>query len=354
MVNNQKISPAQRAMRFAEMTRKYEQMLPSQNFAENTSLQWQLPKARFLSKITLIVKGTFKLTHANKTTYTASNFDKHNLLKRLRLSINNGFNPFDISGNMLSLYNKINKFSKPSADNFSLDVRTTANSVSSGGATNTVSMVLELPITINERDPIGLILLQNEQSIVTLNIDTGAITDIMTDTDITSSALSVTITPVIETFSIPAIPDAIPDYSIVKLVNEQSEQIVNTNEMTVKLPVGLTYRKFMLYLASDSIYTAIEHSYISYFKLQFNQADTPIYIPADYVAYKNKMDYDGALPVGAYAFDLSAQGIANLGGGRDYIDTERLTEAWLSIGFNSLGGSTNYVYLTSEKLAKLV
>jgi hypothetical protein len=351
-MQNQKLSPAQRAMYFANATRKYEQMLPSQAFVENQTISFQLPKTRFLSKIYLIMKGSFKVTHASKTSYTKSVFDKHNLVKRVRMSINNGFNPFDISGSMLNLYNKMNKFAVPTADNFSLDVL--GNVVSSGGTVNTVSNVYELPITINERDPIGLLLLQNEQSIVSLNVDCGSIKDLMTDTDITISDINITITPVIETFSIPQVPDAVPDYSIVKLVNEQTEHIVNTSEMTVKVPVGLTYRKLGLYLASDTAKTAITHDKLSYFKFVFNQADTPVYVPADQVAYKNKVDYAGSIPVGAYLFDLSSQGIANLGGGRDYIDTERLTECWVTLGFNGLSGSTNYVTMFSEKLAKLM
>jgi hypothetical protein len=353
-MGTQKVSPAQRLLNFANMTRKYVQMLPSQSFAENSTLSFQIPKARFLSKITLIVKGTFKLAHGSKTTYTASNFNKHNLLKRVRLTINNGFNPFDISGNMLSLYNIINKYNQADADTFGLDARTTTSSVSSGGATNTVSMVYELPITLNDKDLIGMLMLQNDQSIVTLNVDCSTILSVMTDTDITSSAISITVTPVLETFSIPLIPDAIPDYSIVKLVNEQSENIVNTNEMIVKVPTGLTYRKFGLYLASDTIYTPIPHANISYFKIQMNQADTPVNIPADMVAYQNKIDYDGGLPLGCYVFDFATQGIANYGSGRDYIDTERLQEFWVTIGFSGLSGATNYVYLFKEMLAKLV
>jgi hypothetical protein len=227
------------------------------------------------------------------------------------------------------------------------------NVSSSSGTENDISMVLDLPITLNDRDAIGLILLQNEQSIVTLNVDCASIASIMTETDHTTDNLSISITPVVETFSIPMIPDAIPDYSIIKLVNEQSENIVSTNEMTVKLPIGLTYRKLGLYLASDTAYTPIDHSKISGFQLVFNQADSPINVPADYVAYQNKVDYDGSLPLGSYVFDFSSQGIANLGGGRDYIDTERLTECWIKILFDGLTGSTNYVYTFAEKLAKL-
>jgi hypothetical protein len=347
----QKLSPDQRARMFSQMTRKYEQVLPSEKFKENSTLSFQLPKTRFLSKITLHVRGTFKTAHGSKTSFTKSIFDKFNLVRRVRLSINNGFNPYDISGNMLSLYNKANHYQRPDADVFDLDVL--GNVVSVSGTTNTVTYALELPISLNDRDPIGLLLLQNEQSIVTLNVDTSSLSSIMTDNDITISDDSIYFTPVLETFSIPLIPDAIPDYSIVKLVNEQSENIVSTNEMIVKLPLGLTYRKLGVYLASDTAYTPIPHANISGFQLIFNQADTPINVSSDHVARKNRVDYDGSMPVGSYMFDFSSQGIANLGGGRDYVDTERLTECWLKVQFSGLSGASNYIHLFSEKLAKL-
>jgi hypothetical protein len=56
--------------------------------------------------------------------------------------------------------------------------------------------------------------------------------------------------------------------------------------------------------------------------------------------------------VGYFAFDFSTQGIANLGGSRDYIDTEKLQEFWLKINFKNLTGNSNYVYVVSEKLAR--
>lgn len=351
MANNQ-VPASVRAQNFVLNTSKYLQKLSKKSFEENTTLSWDLPKVRFLSKISLICKGTFKATHASKTSYTKSTFDKYNLLRRVRMTLNNSFNPYNISGAMLAQYNKINKITHSTVDNFSLDVL--GNVVSSGGTSNSLSFVIELPITLNERDPYGLLMLQNEQTLATLNLDTSTLASIMTDTDITLADMSIEITPVIESFSIPQRPDSVPDFSLIKLVNEQSEMIVGTDEMTVMVPIGNTYRKIWLYLASDANFTPISHAKIKEFHLILNQADYPIVIPADYVAYQNKKNYDGALGVGTYCFDFSEQGLANLGGSRDYLDTERLTRLELKIVFDGLTGSTNYVYLNSERIAKLV
>lgn len=349
---NAKLNPTQRAALFAQSTRQYKQELPSMTFKEGETISISLPKTRFLSKISLKVKGSFKVTHASKTTYTKAKFDKYKLLRQVRMSINNGFNPYQIGGVELYLYNLMNRFNAAGADNFGLDAL--ENVVSSGGTVDKVSYVLDLPMTLNDRDPVGLVMLQNEQTVVTLSVDCGYIKDLMTDTDITISDINIQVTPVIETFSIPMIPDAVPDYSVIKLVNEQIENVVGAGDMIIKLPVGLTYRKIMLYVATDTGFTPIDHTKLGNFQLVFNQADTPVNVSADHVAYENRKAFGGSLPAGCYAFDFSSQGIANYGGGRDYIDTERLTEFWLKVNFKEISGSSNYVYVVAEKLARLV
>jgi hypothetical protein len=351
--NKPKYTPAQRLVLFAQLTRKYEQQNPTAIFADNTQLNLPLPKARFLSHIYLLVKGSFKAAHASKTSFAFANFGKYNLLKRVQLSINNGFNPYDISGNMLSIYNSVNKFSVSDSDPYGINV--CGNTVSAAGTTNEVCFLVELPITVNKRDMIGLVNLQDPTMIASLNLTCGAMLDMIAtaDKDVTISNVNINITPIIESFSVPTNPDAIPDYSVLKLVHEQSENVVNTNEMTIKLPIGLIYRKFFIYLAQDANFTPIDTSKVAGFSIVFNQADSPVQVPAQYVAYKNTQDYDAGLPKGCYAFDFSTQGIANMGGGRDYIDSEKITEFWLKISFNNLTGSSNYVYEVSEQLAKL-
>lgn len=350
-VQNKKLTATQRAILFDQATRQYIQALGTMQFSENDTITTVLPKTRFLSKISLLVQGTFKLTHATKTSFTPATFDIYNLLRQVRLSINNGFNPYQISGPMLALYNKMLSYKNITDNNNNIHYFT--NTVSSSGATNTISMLLDLPLTVNERDTIGLILLQNSQTSVELGIDCNPVTSIMTDTDITVSSVNINITPILETYSIPAIADAVPDYSIIKIVNQQVENVVSAGEMTIKLPIGLTYRKLGVYIASDTKFTPMNASYINQFQLVFNQADFPYSIPANYLQARNAQQYGMSLPAGAYVFDFSDNGIVNYGSGRDYIDTEKLTEFWLKVTFNNITGNSNYVYVIAEKLAKL-
>ena len=125
------------------------------------------------------------------------------------------------------------------------------------------------------------------------------------------------ITPVITTFSIPAVPQAFPDLSVLKLLQSQVNEAPTSGQMTVRLPVGTTYRKIFLDMGGIGIPGTID--------VIFNQADTPYSITPRYLRAINEEMYGDELPADVYALDFSYQGIANLGGLRDYIDTERLT-----------------------------
>lgn len=347
-----KLTPAQRAANFNLQTRMYEQTLGSLLFKEGTTIQGTLPKSRFASKLYLMVSGTFKCTHAAKTTFSKSLFDKYNVLKQVRVNYNSGFNPYQISGSKLYLYNKLlqgkNKFLD--GDVFGTDVL--ENNVSAGGTTNKIKFTLELPFNINDRDTIGLMNLQYPTASTTLEIDCDNLTKVMTDTDVTVSEVNLTITPVLRTFSIPALADAVPDYSVIKLVNEEQRPISGNGDVRFELQTGLTYRKLMLYITSDGV-TPIDPSKVIRFQLAFQQADTPYTIPADYLAYKNKIQYQGSLPLGCYVFDFTDSGFVNYAGSRDYVDTENLTQLDLVITFAGLTGTDNRIYIVPEKLGKM-
>lgn len=350
MINQQpvKLSPSQRANLFAQSTRQYKQELPSMTFKEGQQVSITLPKTRFLSRIFIKVKGTINRkegvsTNIDNLFYDAMNdFSIYKILRQIRLSINNGFNPYQIGGKELALYNAITV--QCNMGYLPVQYENTVESDSFP-----FCYTLELPITINERDPIGLLMLQNEQTSVTLSVDCGYFAEME---GFISGDLE--ITPTLETFSIPQLPEAIPDYSIIKIVNQQVEQGRKVGDNIVKLPVGLTYRKIIMYLThSDG--EPVQHKHINNFQLVFNQADTPYNINSDQLRYENEISY-GQLPDGVYVFDFSNQGIANLGGGRDYIDTERLTEFWLKINTNVTGVDTEGINITiiKENLARLV
>ncbi len=346
------LTPAQRSANFNLQTRQYIQSLGTMTFGQGQTISQIMPKSRFAQKLTLLVSGTFTCTHATKTTFVKSQFDKYNILKQIRLNYNSGFNPYQISGSKLYLHNLITQGRNKFLDSDVFATNVLQNVVAVGGAINTIKFALDCPLSINERDTIGLINLQNLESSLTLEIDCDNVATVMTDTDITVSAVNITITPVLTTFSVPALPDAVPDYSILKLVNEDARQIIGNGENRFILQTGLTYRRIMFYITSDGV-TPIANANLTKIQLAFNQADTPYSVSSDYLAYKNKLEYQGSLPVGCYCIDFADSGQVNYAGARDYVDTESLTQFELVLTFSGLAGNNNKIYIIPEKLAKL-
>jgi hypothetical protein len=349
-----KLSPAQRSANFKLATRRYEQTLPTMTYADASTISVILPKSRFGAKLYIQIAGSFTCTHATKTTFAKQPNGMYNLLKQIRLQLNNGFNPYQISGRDLYLYNQVSDSTNDFLDSDPDGTSVMGNVVSSAGTVNTIKYTLEMPLTINERDEVGIVNLQNPETSCTLSIDCDTIkTSLMSDTDIAVSAVNIVITPVLVSFSIPALPDAVPDYSIIKLVSEQMINIPSNGDFRIALATGLTYRKILIYVASDTLGTPLSTAQLTKIQLAFNQADVPISVSADYIAWKNKVDYQGSLPKGCFCLDMSTQGIANLGGSGDYIDTDGITNFELVLSFAGISGTTNTVWVIAEKLAKL-
>lgn len=336
----QQITPAQRAELFAIHTRQHIQELPAiTGLGVDRSISFSLPKTRLLAKIALVVEGTVTIATAAAT--SLARFSPYSLLRRVQVSINNGFNPVNVSGAELYLTNIARhngEVFKPIVGN----ERTLAPLLTVG--THPFRFTAEMPITLNERDAVGLILLQNEETVVNVNIDIGPLASFIVPGAAVITFPTFTITPVITTFSIPAVTQAFPDLSVLKLLQSQVNEAPTSGVMTVRLPVGTTYRKLFLDLNGIAIPGTID--------VIFNQADVPYSITPRYLRAINEEMYGDELPADVYALDFSYQGIANLGGLRDYIDTERLTEFWLRFPV-AAGGAGRLVTTVFETLSRL-
>jgi len=337
------LSPAQKAMLFAQATRQNLQPIPASPFSENGSVSFTIPKVRLLASTIVRIKGTYTAAHATLTTLAPARFAPWNVLKQCRVQINNGFNPYQISGRGAYLYNRLNAGAEYDT-NFALG---TVGSV--GGAVNTLDFMVDLAHVLNDRDPVGMIMAQNQETVITVSLDLGVLASMYSTTAVTITAAALTVTPIVETYSIPAASEAIPDISVLKLVSEQNFNIPSVGApFLVKLPVGLTYRKLIMnFEHADG--TGMTDDEIGNISIIFNQADTPYTVPAGFMRMRNAKQFGGKLPVGVIAFDLSYQGIANLGGARDYIDTERLTEFWIQSNPSVVGN----LQIVSETLARL-
>ena len=348
----EQLTAQQRANLFSMSTRQNLQMIAKQSTTTpNTSIQFTLPKARLLSNIFVRIKAKVKVTHASKTSIANDFLNPYRIIRRYSLDLNNGFAPYAISGDGLMLMNMI----QPNA-NICMeesDYFKCANSftASSTGADNDFYFTVQLPVTLNQRDPVGLILLQSDQTVVDLRLDVGTPAEMFTgNTDgFTFELVSLEAMPMLETFSIPASASAYPDLSVLKLVQDRTDTITSAGQQIVKLSTGTIYRKLVLYITDENGDPADADFVTSNLELVFNQADTNYSVNAEMLRAKNAYDLGYKTPEGVFIFDFSNQGFPNFGGVRDYVDTERLTELW--VRFNTSGKGK--VKVISECIARL-
>lgn len=352
---DEKKTSVYRAQMFSQMTRQNWQMLPAQKTtSEASTLEFNLPKARLLSKITFDVEAKITLSHATATTIKQDEFTPYKMLRRVQLDLNNGFTPYSIGQEAILLYNMVRQHPSivfPDNSNDQAYCYFPPMVVSSSGKENTFKFTVDLPITTNERDAVGLYMLQNNETNVVLKVDLANGADIFgNQSGYTVSLNEVKVTPMIETFSIPSLADAYPDLSVLKLVTSRYDSFDSAGQNIVRLTTGTTYRKLILRFTDNDGNPLADSDFTSPLQLVFNQADINYSMRAENLRHLNQAMLGYPLPKGCYVFDFSNQGITNMGGTRDYIDTKELTEFWIQF----TATKTGKVCCVQENLARLV
>ncbi|MCU5087558.1 cytoplasmic protein [Bacillus cereus] len=349
----QKVSAQQRAMMFATATRQYYQTLPTEQVKEEGStIEFRLPKARLLSRIFLHVKAVATLK-SNGASIERDAMSPYKILRRITLDLNNGFSPYIVSGQELYMYNVLRQNPEVLLPGISKQsTNYVENVASTTGKDGSIEFTLPIPVALNERDPVGMVLLQNMESNVTLTIDVDKLANAYNLNATNQDRVdfkSMKVTPMLETFSVPPDPVAFPDISVLKLVQSKRDTFTGGGQSTFELDTGNIYRKILFYVKDKDGNPMSPEDFQGNIELVFNQADTPYSVPASVLTHINHLNLGHPLPKGMYCFDFSNQGVPNLGGFRDYIDTERLTVFWLRFASQKAGDIT----IVSEKLSRL-
>lgn len=338
-----KIPAAQRNANFSRMTRQFWQTEPAIAGAPNGSCSFDLTKVRLASKVRILVEADLTVSHASATDYVPNAFAPYSMIRNVRMDINNGFSPFILSGTELYMYNLVrpNAFQMERKNSGRSKVVQNVVAASGAGAVNKISFLADLPIALNDRDPMGMLITQNQATTVTVTVDfTDANSLGSGQTGYTMTLGNIVVTPMVESFAIPPVAEAFPDTSLIKLCQSTRQTIAGSGSQIVKLTTGYTYRKLMLFVADASGNGVPDANIPGFIELILNQADIPYRITPTQLAKINHEEFGFPLPTGMYAFDFSYQGISNLGGTRDYVDTERLTEFWLRLNANAAGSIT--------------
>lgn len=319
------LTASQKAQLFAMSTRQNQHMLARETSATApATVQFTLPKARLLSS--LMLKAKMKVKANNVFDMSEMNtYEKEAIFTkaftRIALDLNNGFSPFTVSGRELSIYNKVDV----NGVDYNTLLLSDITEITTDGTE--VEMCFLLPVTLSDRDPVGLILLQNDLTQVTLSINTSPIG--LTD-GVTFEATDFVFDVMTTTYSVPANANAVPDLSTLKLVNGRSDAMPTAGQQIIKLATGTMYRKIIFQILDENN-QPVDLDFISApFELVFNQADTNYRIAPDFLRLMNTKLLGYPLPKGCFVFDFSNAGSwVNLGGTRDIIDSAQLNEFWL-------------------------
>ena len=376
-MSESKLTPQQRAQLFGANTRQHRQMLATQTVTGGgQSMSFTVPKTRLLQSISLLVKADIGFKGSSSYSINAYSSKMltqfYRVLRNIFVDYNNGFRPVRGSAEELAKLNMVRM-------NPRILIPRTLSDYASQGATlcnvydgeeifekidvattekvYTTEFILEIPLTLNDRDPVGLILAQSQESLININVDVetdaGYLNEALKSayTDLQTAIKNVSVTPMLTSFSIPSSQDCFPDLSVLKIVDTRTETFTGGGSNQIKLPVGMIYRKLLLDFRkeSDGNYMSDE-DITSNIELVFNGADIPYSISAKHLRDRNTSQLGYELPKGLYMFDFSNQGIPNLGGSRDYIDTERITEFTLRFTTPDAGK----VSIISEKISRLV
>lgn len=343
------ITPAERAALFGANTRQRIQAEAGVSFTENSTVTITLPRVGLTAKVLLLVECQYRVIQATSTPFTPNRYAPWNLLRRIQLSANNGFTLHDLTGvgAFLSMLPRLQDLTMLAPVN-STDPNVRGVSVQSdvsapsAGALNVTRMLVELPIQINTRDPIGLLMTQADDFTAVLQMEIGNVLSHIIDSaaGYTTTWVSGTITPVYESFSVPVLPEAMPDLATLKLNHESVYPLTGGAETLIRLPVGVAYRRIILDCRTGATpHAAMTDGQITGINLRANMADTVYRYNTRVLENINTLAYSRPMPPGVFVIDLSHQGLPGYGGSRDYIRAQNLTELTLGVTSSVAGNA---------------
>lgn len=333
--SNQKLTAQQRAAMFSAATRQHFQMLGTQDVSGGAqSITFRVPKARILQGVRLLV--SYKVDKVDGLT---SPFDAYKVLRRVSIDLNNGFQPIVAAGHEIAMINTLYPHGEMVAASEKTNTLCTVDKTA-----KTVDFMLDLPLTLNYRDTSGLILAQNQETSI----------DVVVDVD-NASAIGATayenfkVSAMTTTFSVPARSEWFPDLSILKVLDSRKE-VFTAGGAYIKLPTGMIYRKMILVFQDADGNPMTPDQIGSNIELVLNTADIPYSISPKMLKKVNLMQSGVEMPEGVYFWSFDWQGIVGMGGSRDYIDAERISE--FAVRFNaSVPGKLTVI---SEKISRLI
>ena len=352
----QSMTVQQRNALFAQATRQNIQGMAKKKITQGaTSVSFEIPKARLLSKIWLEIDYKFNLTASTEISIPTDKLTPYAPIRRISLDLNNGWSPYVLDGKSYAVLAGMRQQSHvvypQSESELGFCYCTEHLEADYDGSPNTMRTTIELPLCLNDRDPIGIILAQSPETLIEVKVDFEPESSMIPLEDgVTLEVEEITVQPIVETFSIPAVQEAFPDISVVKLCTSRTEMFAGNGQNLIDLVTGTIYRKIAFIIEDLDGNPFSDDDITSNIDLIFNTADVNYSVPPKLIRHKNEMQFGEEQPKGVYIFDFSDNGIPNYGGTRDYIDSTKLTMFQVRLNSNKAGR----ICIVSENLARLV
>ena len=266
-----------------------------------------LPKTGLLARIYLALRGNVAgtLTVPNGLGFSS-------IISRMRIQANSGIDIFNVSGAGYH-YLLRNSLESEYIDPVGQSTGTTAVTAT------TFNLDAVIPIALNMRDPTGLIMLQNEQTIVNLFIDWLADASVATGATVTLT----TGDAFLEVFTVPPDPKDWPPLNVIHQCLEDQQQIAASGDFPYYWPRGNTY---VGVYHGAGIGSAGSDTF-NRFAVRVNQSDYLQSTPADFLDLEYRLQKGRARPAGGIFVDLLAtSGLGCYGLARDMFNSALVTD----------------------------
>lgn len=266
-----------------------------------------LPKTGYLARLYLAIRGTVAGTVTGPNALGMAS-----IVRRVRVYLNSGLDVFNVSG---AGYHYL---LRQSFDQPSIDPVAQSNARSAVTAT-TFNLDMVVPIAMNMRDPLGLLLLQSESTLVTVQVDWES------DVVVATGGPTVTGTCVIwgEIFTVPPSATDQPPTNVVHQILEETIAIAGAGDVTYVWPRGGVY--LQLYHGYGMAQAGVDS--FNRYKVRAAQSDFIQDTDLTYLDMGKMFQTGLARLAGTIPMDLYASaGLGMYDLMRDTIDTSRLTD----------------------------
>lgn len=348
---------------FGQNTRQNMRDMNTLAYGAGTTITGAFPRVGYLARVYYRFTGTITVTLGGGTA-TLDAAGPYNLIDRIRVLANSGQDIYSTTGYgnyLLNVASIGQQGYNPRDAGFITSYAHSANVFAAGvaGGANAWQFGGVIPIALNEQSEMGLILLQNEMAQTTLSMQfnqnvyslSTSVAPIVVTGAATATATG-TIYPMLETFSVPADPNARPDISWLHQILEFQQPIPSTGENTINLIRDNVYVDIL----HDVILNGVRNTNsIDRLRLVINQSDTPYDFQRNAALQLYRFQYHQDLPAGAFKFPLFYQGNPSFGDERDLVNGRATSElqSILTVATGTTLGSNANVNTITRQLIKL-